>query len=183
MTSLPEILRSKRAQQAPVRRGHENRIEFSPPRILRRIRRRDVRSQRGRTGFHDVADCGFAIFLRLAAQDAEDDSALVYDYGERFFVPLETALHGSRWFIRRAGRDVAVGEPSDSRRLRQFSIERQVIGEPVQFTGDIIEDQLEAESFEPPRGSRTEVSLVVMAVDDNGFVLRQPRDGAAIEFP
>jgi len=46
--------------------------------------------------------------------------------------------------------------------------------EPVRFARRVFEDLTETKCFEPPRGSWTYVSLVVVAVHDNRLILPKP---------
>jgi hypothetical protein len=43
----------------------------------------------------------------------------------------------------------------------------QPASEPVRLTGGVAENFVEAKAFEPPRGPRAQVSLIVMTVDDH----------------
>src|SRR5450759_2527923 len=42
-------------------------------------------------------------------------------------------------------------------------------GEPICFASDVVIDRIEAERFEPPRGSGAHISECVLAVDDDRF--------------
>jgi len=56
----------------------------------------------------------------------------------------------------------------------------EVVREPVGFAGDVVVDVLEAERFEPARGSWTHVSGVVVAVDDDRPAPIEPRGAVSV---
>src|SRR5918996_662214 len=50
----------------------------------------------------------------------------------------------------------------------KFAFHRQAESKPIQLACRITVDWREAQAFEPPRGSRTHVSLKVMTIRDDG---------------
>src|SRR5262249_18546960 len=58
----------------------------------------------------------------------------------------------------------------------------QAVGQPIHLPGNVIKDLREAQAFEPRRGPVTEVSLRVMAVDNDGLVLLERCACLAIEL-
>ena len=103
----------------------------------------------------------------LLVEDAEYDVLVVDDDGAG---PVAGAHRGARVSDRlawSAGRDVATGDPPGSAGERSRPLGRQPRGEPVCLAGGIDIDGVEPKVFEPPRGSRTEVSEAVPAVHDD----------------
>jgi hypothetical protein len=64
--------------------------------------------------------------------------------------------------------NVPAGEAAGPRPAAPRALRRKAVGQPIGFASDVVIDVPESEAFEPPRGPRAEVSLVVPAVDDDG---------------
>jgi len=54
------------------------------------------------------------------------------------------------------------------------SLKGKAVGRPIGLARDVIVDPGDPQTFEPPRGSWTYVSLVVVAVHDNRLILPKP---------
>src|SRR5215211_8369266 len=107
-------------------------------------------------------------------QQPEHDPLLVYD-----LAPIPTRLlhplpHRANLLCRSAGRHVSPGCLPDSGHGSQPAFPGEPTREPVRLAGHVVVDPLEAQTFEPPRGPRTHVSLVVVAVDDNRPISLKP---------
>src|SRR5262249_3572125 len=76
-----------------------------------------------------------------------------------------------------AVRDITGHSSGDIRSLVQESVRP-----PILLAGDVVVDTPEAERFEPPRGSRADVSLVVVAVDDYRPLAVKFARGALVEL-
>ena len=79
-------------------------------------------------------------------------------------------LDGSNILIDSTGRHVMQRNVCDARCPRLPSFARQAGGKPIRLPGLVTIDMLEREPLEPRRGPCAQVSLVVMAIDDDGTV-------------
>lgn len=77
--------------------------------------------------------------------------------------------------------DIKPDEFSNSRRAGLLPLAWQAIGEPIYLAGHVIEDLREAQAFEPRRGPGAEISLRVIAVDNDRLVLLERSRGLAVE--
>jgi hypothetical protein len=80
-----------------------------------------------------------------------------------------------------AGHDVISGELAGRDELG-VSLDREVVGEPVGIAGDVVVDVLEAECFEPARGSWAHVSEVVGAAHDDRATAIEGSGAALVEL-
>ena len=67
-------------------------------------------------------------------------------------------------------------------RVGALPLPRQAVGEPIRLAGNIIKDPRESQTFEPSRSPGAEVSLRVVAVDNDRLVLLKRCRGLAIEL-
>jgi hypothetical protein len=67
--------------------------------------------------------------------------------------------------------------------LGKLAFNRQPEGKPILFSGDIIKDRFKSKRLEPPRGSRTQVSLQIVAVNDNWLALVKFGRRFSLELP
>src|SRR5260370_3065382 len=77
---------------------------------------------------------------------------------------------GSNILIDSTGRHVMQSNVCDARCPRLPSLARQAGGKPIRLPWLITIDMLERERLEPRRGPCAQVSLVVMAIDDDGTI-------------
>jgi hypothetical protein len=84
--------------------------------------------------------------------------------------------------VETAGLNVLPSEAPDLRQPGLLSLGGKPVGQPVLFARDVVVDLLEAQRFEPARGSRAEVSYVVPAVDDDRPRLVQAGRGGGVEL-
>jgi hypothetical protein len=117
---------------------------------------------------------------RLPAEETRDDAFVVRDDAD---LPLVSdAFDDVRdEFVRSARGNVRPCDRSDTRAAVRASFERQPERTPVGLAGRVVVDAREADVFEPPRGSRTEVSLVVVAVDDHRSLRIELRRRGSVE--
>jgi len=103
----------------------------------------------------------------VQAEATEDDPLLVDDDARVRAGRPNPLLHVREPVGERADGHVSMcdvpGQPV--RNVRPFV--RQPVGAPVLLAGDVVVHAVEPHRVEPPRGSRAEVSLVVVAVDDH----------------
>jgi hypothetical protein len=78
--------------------------------------------------------------------------------------------------------DIASHDLPNVGRARTVALSRQAIGEPIQLAGNVIKNPCKAQAFKPPRGPRAEVSLQVIAVNNNGLILLERCGCLAIEL-
>jgi hypothetical protein len=67
-------------------------------------------------------------------------------------------------------------------RLSILPDRRQSMRQPIGFSRFVVKDYFETETLEPRRGSGSQVSLVVIAMNDCGVFLIQARDGFLAEL-
>jgi hypothetical protein len=67
-------------------------------------------------------------------------------------------------------------------RVGALPLPRQAVGEPIRLAGNVIKDLRESQAFEPSRSPWAEVSLRVIAVDNDWLVLLERCRGLAIEL-
>ena len=119
------------------------------------------------TGLAALALCAGAV-----AEAPEDDSVLDDDAG----VPAggaDAPSHVHETLVSAAGRDVSPCDRPRRPRRHLRPLARQPERAPVLLAGDVVVHAVEPESLEPHRGSWAEVSLVVVAVDDDRPVARE----------
>jgi hypothetical protein len=83
----------------------------------------------------------------------------------------------------KTGRNLAIGGLTDRLKPLKLAFDRQTEGEPILFSGDIIENRLKSKALEPPRGSRAQVSLEIVAVHDDWPALVEFRRCFSTELP
>src|SRR5215211_2291653 len=115
-------------------------------------------------------------------QQPEHDPLLVYD-----LAPIPTRLlhplpHRANLLCRSAGRHVSPGRLPDGGHGSQPAFPGEPTREPVRFAGHVVINPLEAQTFEPRRGPRAHVSLVVVAVDDNRRISLKPRGHLPVQL-
>jgi len=81
-----------------------------------------------------------------------------------------------------AGRNVTPCEVARGRPLGLRSLARQAVRSPVLLPRDVVVDLSEAQGLEPPRGPWAQVSLVVVAVDDDWSIAPQDASGLAAQL-
>lgn len=81
--------------------------------------------------------------------------------------PGEALTDDSNSFGELACWSVAVGNEPGSRLIGLLSFSRQAIGQPVSEPAFVVEHEEKPETFEPPRGPWTKVSLRPPAIDDD----------------
>jgi hypothetical protein len=72
--------------------------------------------------------------------------------------------------IQVAGRRVRPREIAGMRDAGLLSFTGQSVCEPVRLACGVAKDLSKTETFEPPRGPRAQVSLIIVAIDDNRII-------------
>ena len=67
-------------------------------------------------------------------------------------------------------------------RVGALPLPRQAVGEPICLAGNVIKDLRESQAFEPSRSPWAEISLRVIAIDNDRLVLLERCGGLAIEL-
>src|SRR5205085_9276018 len=82
-------------------------------------------------------------------------------------------LHVADALLEPAPWNISPCQRAHSRLLCLLSLHRHAVSKPVGLAGRVVVDLGKAERFEPPRGSWTDVSLEVVAVDDHRSIFAQ----------
>ena len=118
----------------------------------------------------------------FSAQQPEHDPLNVHDHT---LVPtgrLDTRHDLTSTVTGVTHRDVAPDEFPNRGRVGTLPLPWPAMGEPIRLAGHIIKDLCEAQAFEPRRGPGAEVSLRVIAVDNDRLVLLEWCGCLAIEL-
>jgi len=118
----------------------------------------------------------------FAAQQPEHDTRAVDDHT---LVPagrLHTLQDLTNTVIKVTDGNIAPDEIANLGRVGALSLSRQAVGEPICLTGNVIKDPRESQAFEPSRSPWAEISLRVIAVDNDRLVLLERCGGLAIEL-
>ncbi len=166
-SALFEIAPKSETQQLPVGRRDEQAGQVAladPPkqRVSPHARPDGARPFRHRARDSLVGVAGD----RLAPEAAEDDA--LPDIGQLI-------VERARWHV--SARDLG---REWSRHLR--TLMRKAVRTPGLLAGDEVVDLREPHALEPPRGSRAEVSLKVVAVDDHRTPVIELGRGSSIEL-
>jgi len=133
--------------------------------VFQHLQRRHMGPERAGTRFHDAFNGLLWISAqRLGIQPAkhytrvvDDDARVLARSGQ---LRADFADASDEATSRRQS-----GEIPDAL-SRRFPFNRQTIGHPVELAGDVIGNIPETKAFEPRRGPRAQVSLIVEAVDN-----------------
>jgi hypothetical protein len=137
----------------------------------------------GGAGLHRLFGPGLGVgFQCRPSKPAEQNAGLRHDEREAVARLVDPLPDGSDGLVEAAGNDVVSCNLAGNRNAGLLSLARQAAGEPVLLAGDVVVYVPEAKRLEPARGSRTEVSYRVPAVDDHGPVAVQARDGLGVEL-
>ncbi len=103
---------------------------------------------------------------RASAEQAEDDAFVVCDDAD---VPVCRQASGNicNLLIEPAGRRIGADDACGASAAVVAAFEWESERAPVGLTCSVVVDAREADALEPPRGSWTHVSLVVVAIDDH----------------
>ena len=118
----------------------------------------------------------------FAAQQPEHDTRAVDDYT---LVPagrLHTLQDLANAVIEVTDGNITSDKIPNLGRIGAFPFSWQTVGEPIHLAGNIIKDLGESQTFEPSRSSGAEVSLRVIAVDNDWLILLECSSGLAIEL-
>ena len=118
----------------------------------------------------------------FAAQQPEYDPRAVDDHA---LVPaggLHTLQDLAHTVAKMADGNSAPDEISDLGRISAIPLSRQAVSEPIHLAGYIIKDLCESQTLEPSRSSGAEVSLRVVAIDNDRLVRLERCGSLAIEL-
>ena len=141
-----------------------------------------VRPPCARPGLHDLFDSAIRQRGELfVSKQTQDDAFFTH---RNCHVPSRahhSLFHATHALIQRARWDISSRQIADPGRVRPLALIGKIIRQPVLFARDVVQDLREPQRFEPARGSWAQVSLVVVAVDDDGGVLLESGDSALVE--
>src|SRR5258706_4361964 len=141
-------------------------VEHAPQQLVER----DVRPVGPGARIHDVGRPGRAIAGISGADPTDEDPAAVDDGGPLPAACREAVQDAARAVVEAEARNIATHHGANGRLARVATLDGQAGREPVLLTGLVLENLPEAETLEPRRGPRREVSCVVVAVDDHRAV-------------
>ncbi len=101
--------------------------------------------------------------LARAERSRDDTSMIQHDY-HAMRACGQTIMHMAEALVGATGRHVVGEQRRDKSCIAAIG---QAGGEPISLPRSVIVDLVEAVALEPPRGPGTEVSLVVVTVDDD----------------
>jgi hypothetical protein len=118
----------------------------------------------------------------FTVQQPKDDTLAIHDHA---LVPtgrLDTLYDLTDTVVEATHRNIAPNDLPNRGYAGTCPLAWQTMGEPICLTGHIIEDPRETQTFKPRRGPGTEVSLPVIAVDNDRLVLPKRGCGLTIEL-
>jgi hypothetical protein len=116
---------------------------------------------------------GRIILPCIFPQKTEDNVFLIHDWAKIQTKLVGMLLRLSCRILQATPWNLSFHLVDHHRRIPLLSFHWQAIGQPVDFSRFIIKYLLEAQAFEPPRGSWTQVSLIVVAINDDRPVFLQ----------
>src|SRR5437660_2110217 len=118
---------------------------------------------------------------RLSVDHAQYDAFCIEDNRKLPLVRSHSSLHVAHALLEPACRNIAQRYIRQTRNVCLLAFARQPGSEPVRLAGLITIDIHESEACEPRRGPCAHVSLVVVAVDDEGSTGVESLGGLAVE--
>jgi len=118
----------------------------------------------------------------FAAQQPEHNTRAVDDYT---LVPagrLHTLQDLANAVIEVTDGNITPDKIPNLGRVGALPLPRQAVGEPICLAGNVIKDLRESQAFEPSRSPWAEISLRVIAIDNDRLVLLERCGGLAIEL-
>ena len=140
--------------------------------VSEHLGRGHIGAERARPGLHHVANAARRGTLELGLEHAAEYHALFVDDDAR--LPCARGATGDvHRVVEAAGGHVCPGDVFEVYEARGGSLKGQPVRAPVSLPGGVLVDLAEAEAFEPPRGPWAEVSLEIVAIDDDRVVLTE----------
>jgi hypothetical protein len=118
----------------------------------------------------------------FAAQQPEHDPSTVDDHISVPAGRLHTLQDLANAVIEVTDRNITPDKIPNLGRVGALPFPRQAVGEPICLASNVIKDLGKSQTFEPSRSSWAEVSLRVIAVDNDRLVLLEHCGGLAIEL-
>src|SRR5262249_19590080 len=136
--------------------------------IFRRLLERPTRTDSSGAKLHQLFGGGVRVSgHRLQTQRAERHAPAI---NHDAHVPTRTpdaVINGAGAFIQRADRRIRPREVAGVRDAGLLAFAGQPVGEPIGLAGGVTKDMSKPETFEPPRGPRAQVSLIIVAINDH----------------
>jgi hypothetical protein len=143
-----------------------------------------MRAESRRPGLQYVLDGQFDVGVpQFVAKQAENNSFLINNDASFGVCLASSFLHCAECLCWRARRNLAIGGLTNRFDLGELAFDRQAESKPVLFSGDVIKNRFETKTLEPPRGSRAQVSLQIITVNDDWPAFVEFRRCFPIEVP
>ncbi len=151
---------------------------------MRHLRYRHMRAERAGAGPHDLLRGLIASLVKLgSAKQAKDHPLLVHDHARSPSGRTDAIADIADRLVQTARRYVPAGHVAGARALSAGALDRKTGREPVEFPVDVVVDLRVPQALEPPRGSWTEVSGGVPAVDDDRPGRSELPSGLGLDLP
>ena len=155
-------------EESSLLRRNEDRLHTGSPHPLDQVPEFLTGTNRRGTELHEPPDLNVVVLGQVLPSNAsDDDRVVVRDRADRVRAGFQFSPHlsGARpWSAGRRGR---AKDLSSDEQERTGPLGRQASLDPSGLPADEVVRSLEPELFEPPRGPRTHVSEVVVAVRDD----------------
>jgi hypothetical protein len=167
--------------QDAVGRRHQRVLNTLLPEIRGHLADPKIRPKGHWCGVHHIFDMALRIGVQqLGCDESQHDAMSIYDDQRLDVTRAETFPHLPHVLLGTRRRNFPRCDIGDSRDTGVFAVARQSSSEPVSFSR-LISVNGEPEAFEPRRGPRAQVSLIVVAVRNDGAARVQPLGGRSIE--
>jgi hypothetical protein len=151
-----------------VGRGHQCVLNSLLVEILRHLASPEIGPERHWGRVHDLLNSALGITVQLLMFDeSQDDTVSIHDNERLPSITRGPIPHIAYPVFEPHGRNIAPGDICDARNASVVAFARQPGSEPVSLPRLVSVDG-EPESFEPRRGPRAQISLVVVAIGDDG---------------
>ena len=157
--SLSEVRAPDHSDQFAIGCRDDSGLEFALLELTSQRGEWHVRPDSRGSRLHDFLDASLGLLLEGSlAQPCEQRPLLGYDESEPVGRGLDARPDVADSLVDSRGCDVVAGDVAGARFSCLLAFGRQAAGKPVLLAGDVVEDRLEPERFEPARGSRADVS-------------------------
>src|SRR6266403_1517404 len=172
----------EKPDQDAIRGGDERMSDALLLEVLGRLAHPQIWPEGHRTRLHHLLYQSRRIDIRhLSVDDSQYDALCIEDNRKLPLARSHSILHVAHALIQPACRNVAPRDIRHTRNVCLLAFARQPGSEPVRLAGLIAIDIHESETCEPRRGPCAHVSLVVVAVDDEGPTRVESLGGFTVE--
>src|SRR5215468_12533630 len=151
--------------------------------MFRRLLESPTRADSGGARLHQFFGGGVRVCdHRVQTQRAERHTPVIDHDAHVPTRSLNAVIDGADAVIQMAGRHVRPRQIAGAWDACLLPFAGKSVGEPIRLAGGVSKDLSKTETFEPPRGPRAQVSLVIVAIDDHRLVaIKRPRR-PAVQF-